>query len=95
MTMTMKQALAAGYSVGQDRQGWHIQRRETRGGRLSPFVLRRDYRTRKEALADLHSEMTDPDGVLRPEHVQAMHDEITAEVRAKGQSSIHDTPSPT
>jgi hypothetical protein len=89
--VTPKQAFEAGYTVGQGRGGWYVLRRETRGGRLSPFVLR-NYRTRKEALADLHSEMTDPDGVLRPELIQTMHDEITAEVRATGRSSIYDKP---
>jgi hypothetical protein len=87
--MTEKQAFEAGYSVGRDGQGWHIQRRETRNGRLTNFVLRRDYPTRKAALADLYSEMTHPDGVLRPEHMQAVHDEITAKTLAKGRSSIN------
>lgn len=87
-TFTDRQAFQAGYAVGQDSQGWHIKRRETRGGILSRFVLRRDYRTRKEALADLYSEMTDPDGTLRPEDMQVQHDEITRVMLESGQPAL-------
>lgn len=69
--MTAAQITAAGYAIvygrpiGSNLPHWQIMRLHPRGLE-SPFVLKR-YATRKDAIVALHNEMTDPDGVLRPE----------------------------
>jgi hypothetical protein len=68
--MSRAQIYAAGYVIVQGRPigsklpPWRIMRHHPRGHE-SRFVLDR-YDTRTAAVAALHDEMTDPDGVLRP-----------------------------
>ena len=66
--MTTKELHAAGYIVtkgrpiGSTMPPWRIMRVNSQAA--NPYVLGH-YPTRKAAIADLVSEMTDPDGTLR------------------------------
>jgi hypothetical protein len=69
--MSRAEIYAAGYVIVQGRPigsklpPWRIMRHHPQGHE-NPYVLER-YATRVAAITALHDEITDPDGVLRPD----------------------------